>query len=70
MTVGSLTLEQFKDELEQRGLPKKGKKTELVARLQGALGNQTKVGTYYLILISLCHWHLFIDTVFWVTHNI
>ena len=39
VTPGALTVDQLKDELAQRGLPIKGKKAVLVARLTEAIGN-------------------------------
>ncbi len=48
-SVDSLSVAQLKDELTTRGLPAKGKKAALVARLKEALGPNTKV----------CHIHMY-----------
>ena len=43
VSIESLSVNQLKDELNNRHLSKKGKKPDLVARLKDAIGNNTKV---------------------------
>ena len=48
VTVDALSVAQLRDELEERGLSKKGKKTKLVARLKEAVGQGQKVALILL----------------------
>ena len=43
VSIESLSVNQLKDELNNRHLSKKGKKSDLVVRLKDAIGNDTYV---------------------------
>ena len=51
VTVDALSMAQIREELEERGLSRRGKKAELVARLKEALGQGQKVTTISFLFL-------------------
>ena len=51
--VENLTVAELKDELQQRNLPIKGKKPDLIVRLKQVIGNNTQVSSCPHIVMTV-----------------